>query len=300
MSFILPLFRAHFQIPTPLKPTHTKYACTTCILALNSRHFKLQHTPEKRCSRSWNLTHITSQKSVSLQECMPGKQLDSEEMLKLNPEKVLFPQKCFTILTSWKSSVIDVCKELYCCLFISKVISLASIKLSPFQSPCCQFTELKKKMTLTLWVGKALLPKEFSFSRDNSFNVNPDSQCSSLCIFSQKYQRQGSIFTQTPWHQMWGFHFTQQPISNSPIPTECLTIQFWHWLPKARDQTHRFQGSIPQDCPEPQIEVQVWSSRLPTVWLATVDLKYLQPKSEELCFIPWEFLGLKPERQHFK
>lgn len=44
----------------------------------------------KRCSDPVNLTHTTSQKSALLQECMLKKQVKTlEEMLKLNPEKVL-------------------------------------------------------------------------------------------------------------------------------------------------------------------------------------------------------------------
>ena len=125
------------------------------------------------------------------------------------------------------------------------------------------------------------------------------------CVSSYTSIRDKDPFIlKTPWHQMYGFFFPpNNQFPNSPIPTECLTIQFWHWLPKAGIRLHRFQDSIPQDCPDFRYQAQVWSLQVThtSVWLGYCGLKkYSQPKSEELCFIQWEFLGLKPERQHLK
>jgi len=37
------------------------------------------------------------------------------------------------------------------------------------------------------------------------------------------------------------------------------------------------------------------------IFIDIMDLKkYSQPKSWELCFIQWEFLGLKPGSQHLR
>lgn len=155
-----------------------------------------------------------------------------EEMLKLNPEKVLAQRNAshntdkLKIFSHW-------------CL----VKKLIAVQLSKVTSTCLHQTfsrseslssihSIKKIYDLTLWAQEGhqaswegvlfLSPVMPILSTSTQIHNVP------ACVSSYTSIRDKDPFIlKTPWHQMYGFFFPpNNQFPNSPIPTECLTIQF--------------------------------------------------------------------------